>query len=203
MKDKLEECLKSVTSRSNVLVPNSPDKLLKCLSVPVNDVKVVIVGQDPYPQPNVATGYAFAVESGMQPSLEILNRELSKEYSGELDTTLQTWVKQGVVLLNAGLTCEHWKPGVHINLWNDFMVDLIKVFNDLKLSRESMDSIVFVGLGSHANKLLENVNKEWHIVINRFHPAAESHGSHKFEGFFKEVNLKLVEMNLQPIKWYE
>lgn len=182
------------------VLPSDPSLVFKFL-IPVDKIKVVILGQDPYPQPNVATGIAFGVNQGIQPSLQILHRELSKEYTGELDTTLEHWVNQGVLLVNSSLTCEEWKAGCHLEIWEEFMVDFIKLLSDLKLSRESMDSIVFVGLGKHANELLTHVNKDWHTVINRNHPAAETHGSLKFEGFFKEVNNALIQHNLSEIEW--
>lgn len=199
--DLLEDTLnKVVASKKQGLCPDKPDKILKCLSINPNDVKVVIVGQDVYPQPGIATGYAFACEGKPQPSLEIMMRELQKQYGEceDFDTTLKHWVDQGVLLLNVGLSCEVWEPRSHVELWKPFVKEFLKVLNDFKITRESMTSLVFVGLGGIAKEMIEeSVNPNLHHIIYKYHPAAEKHGSLVFEGFYKEVN----ELLDGQIKW--
>ena len=206
MVDLLDQTISNIIKTGNKLCPDHPSKILKCLSVNPDVVSAVIIGQECYPQPGIATGYSFACEGKWQPSLNIMVRELSNQYNDEtiLDTfdgTLKPWIDQGVILLNAGLTCEQWKPNSHINLWNPFMTKLITVLNDLKISRESMDSIVFVFLGKIAASYESLISNKLHYKIFRNHPAAETHGDLKFEGFYKEVNHYLSETN-REIKWY-
>ncbi len=156
----------------------------------------------PYPQPGVANGYAFSCSS-KQPSVLIMERELQLEYQSEsfLDYSLNGWIEQGVLLLNTSLSCDEYKPGTHTDYWRPFMIELITYLNNLKIILPQMRSLVFVSLGKQAQSFNYLINEGWHSIINRYHPAAETHGNNKFKGFFNEVNIKLQEQNEQPIKW--
>ena len=193
--DYLDEAVNSVMSLNGNICPNSADKVLRCLQQDPDNIRVVIIGQDPYPQPGVATGLAFAVndETKYPPSLNILLRELQKEYpefmiEDGFDSTLQSWEKQGVLLLNSSLSCEEYKPNSHFQYWVEFVEELISVLNDFKITRSEMSSLVFVFLGAQARLFQNEVDESWHYKIYRYHPAAETHGSNKFVGFYKEVN---------------
>lgn len=160
----------------------------------------------PYPQPGVATGLAFACKDKFQPSLEILFRELQGEYpiineGIDFDGTLETWEEQGVLLLNSSLSCEQFKPGSHSKVWEEFIECLLHVLNDFKLTRKEMTSIVFVFLGRQAQLFEAEVSDKLHYKVMRFHPAAETHGSNKFKGFYKEVNQLLDKSGQQQIEW--
>jgi len=138
--------------------------------------------------------------------LNILVRELEQEYqlndlATTFDGTLKPWVDQGVILLNASLTCEQWKPNSHFTIWNPFMTELFKIFNEFKITRESQNSLVFVFLGKTAQGYSTLIQDNLHFKINRNHPAAETHGTAKFEGFYTEVNRCLTESNQQEIVW--
>lgn len=204
--DILDETIQKIINTGDRLCPDHPSKILKCLSVNPDDIKVVIIGADPYPQPTIATGYSFATIGNWQPSLNIMVRELVKEYDDEtifdkFDGTLKHWVDQGVILLNSALSCKEWTPNSHFALWNPFMTKIFKIFNDLKVTQESMNSILFVFLGKSAQSYSHLINDSIHYKINRNHPAAETHGNVRFEGFYTEVNNYLSETN-REIKWY-
>ena len=206
MVDLLDETIVKIIEQGKKLCPDHPSKILKCLSVNPDDVSTIMVLQDPYPQPGISTGYAAACNGKWQPSLNIMVRELEKEYdlsdlAQTFDGTLTNWVNQGVILINSALSCEEWKPNTHTELWKPFMIELFKIFNDLKLTQESMNSIVFVFLGKNAQSYSYLINEALHPKINRNHPAVETHGTLKFEGFYQEVNNYLVELNREEIKW--
>jgi len=205
--DILDRTIVSVINKGGTLCPDTPDKILRCLRLNPDLIKVVICSQDPYPQPGVATGLSFAVKYGekRQPSLNMLVRELQIEYPDcdtELfDSTLTQWEEQGVLLLNSSLSCEAFKSGSHSKLWEDFMAGLIKVLNDFKITRKEMTSLVFVFLGAQAQLYSNLVNEKLHYKLSRYHPAAESHGSNKFTGFYQEVNAYLLESGQEQINW--
>lgn len=207
--DLLEQAVKDVIATGVKSCPDSADKILKAFSIHPNDVKCLVLGQDCYPQPGVATGIAFScLGEKWQPSLQILVRELEKEYdtsdlAQRFDGSLQHWVNQGVLLLNASLSCEQWKPNTHKEIWKPFMTEVINNLNYLKVTRESMNSLVFVLLGKEAQSFTPLIQKEWHYIIHRYHPAAETRGDYKFEGFYKEVNKYLMESGQQAINWIE
>ncbi len=205
----LDETLNKIIATGTKLCPDDPTKILKCLSGDPDLIKVVLVGQEPYPQPGIATGYSFACTGKPQPSLEIIMREMADELGifdwndFNFNTDLQQWVDQGVVLLNVALSCEEWKPKTHIELWKEFMSGLIKVLNDFKITQPRSQSLVFVFIGKVAQEYSDLVLEPWHYKINCNHPAAEKHGSVKFTGWFNQTNSLLKEAGLEKIEWAE
>jgi len=206
--DILDRTIESIVKLGGTLCPDSPDKILRCLQLDPDLIKVVIIGQDPYPEPNVSTGLAFACESKFRPSLEILLRELRNDLDDQtigvetdFDGSLLHWEQQGVLLLNSSLSCNAFKPGSHTKLWEDFIVSLLSVLNDFKITRPEMTSIVFVFLGKQAQLFEVEINEKLHYKIMRYHPAAETYGSNKFTGFYNEVNSKLEESGQETINW--
>lgn len=206
--DVLDRTITKIIELGGTLCPDKPDKILRCLRLNPDLIKVCVIGQDPYPQPGVATGLAFSIsneQTKVPASLNILQRELIKECEFDedslLDSTLESWEEQGVLLLNSSLSCEAWKAGSHAKLWEDFMVGLIKVLNDFKITRKEMTSLVFVFLGAQAQLYSNLVNDKLNYKILRYHPAAETHGGNKFVGFFKEVNTCLEESGQELINW--
>ena len=127
--------------------------------------------------------------------------DLSIGIDTPFDGTLQHWIDQGVMLLNSSLSTEQFNAGAHVELWKDFMKRLFKILNDLKLSRQSMHSIVFVFLGKQAQQYADLISNVLHYKIMRNHPAAETHGSVKFLGFFGETNEYLMLCGRKIIKW--
>ncbi len=133
----------------------SEEKVLRFLEMPLHTVKVIILGQDPYPQPGVATGRAFEVgtlKSWNEPfkniSLKNILRALFKSYSGEIlnynelktkfdnefpvlppTKLFKHWENQGVLLLNTSFTCKPGNPGSHKEIWSEFTADLLNFIN--------------------------------------------------------------------------
>lgn len=202
LNDSVENVLKHKTEHNTKLCPSQPLMILRCLEMSPDDIKVIVLGQDSYPQPNVANGLAFSCKTN-QPSVMIFERELQLEYKTDstLDYTLEDWVKQGVLLLNTSLSCDEYKPCTHSEYWKPFMIELITSLNNLKVTQKDFQSLVFVSLGRQAQSFNYLINEGWHSIINRYHPAAETHGTLQFKGFFNEVNVRLQEQGREVIKW--
>lgn len=168
--------------------------------VPLEKVKVVIIGQDPYHEPNQAHGLSFSVENGVElpPSLKNIFKEIESEL-GIKNTSgnLINWARQGVLLLNTVLTVEKGKANSHKNKgWENFTQKIIQIVN------EQNSPIVFLLWGAQAqsySKFLTNPN---HLVLKCAHPSPLS----AFNGFFgcghfAKTNQFLISKNIEPINW--
>lgn len=170
-------------------------------STPFNDVKVVILGQDPYHGPNQANGLSFSVNEGVKlpPSLQNIYKELNADLGNEISTSgdLSDWAKQGVLLLNATLTVEASKAGSHQKKgWEDFTDKVIESLAD------NRENIVFILWGSYAQKKGKKIDRDKHFVIETVHPSPLS----VYRGFwdskpFSKTNDYLKSKNIQPINW--
>jgi len=175
---------------------------------PLEKLKVVILGQDPY-HDGSATGLAFSNRSDsttLSPSLRNIFKEVENNTSKGLkldqDPNLERWAKQGVLLLNTALTVEKGNPGAHADLWNKFTIDLL-----CKISEEC-PAIVYMLWGSHAKGYLRCINRETNFVLVSPHPSPFSAS----RGFFgnnhfskcnqalREVGIAKEEMNYE-IEW--
>ena len=166
-----------------------------------NDVKVVILGQDPYFNTGQANGLAFSVNDTcpIPKSLKNIFLELKNDLGIEypLHGDLTTWAKQGVFLLNTLLTVEDGKPGSHKKLgWERFTDEVIIKLNQ----RES--PIVYLLWGNEAKKKRQLINTKKHLVLTAPHPSPLS----AYRGFFKckhfsLTNLFLSKNNVDPIDW--
>ncbi len=163
--------------------------------------KVVIIGQDPYHEPNQAHGMCFSVKPGVQipPSLLNMYKEIRDEYGYEIPNNgyLMPWAEQGVLLLNAVLTVREGQAGSHANKgWEEFTDSVIKALN----KRE--DPVIFLLWGNYAKKKAEFIDKSRHFVLEAAHPSPLS-ASRGFMGcgHFKEVNNILVKLLKTPIDW--
>lgn len=167
----------------------------------MDQVKVVIIGQDPYHGPNQAQGLSFSVPANQKipPSLQNIYKELEREYQQPIYRSgdLQDWAKQGVLLLNAALSVEAGKPNSHANIgWKTFTDDILRVLN--KEDRP----IVFMLWGYNARQAAKFLNNPNHLVLQSTHPSPLS--AHK--GFigcnhFKQANSFLESHGLEPIHW--
>lgn len=171
-----------------------------------NETKVVILGQDPYHNDDQACGLAFGIENNkIPPSLKNITKELKSSLNIEFkdnDYSLEKWAKQGILLLNTGLTVEKNKPGSHIKIWNNFIKFIID-----KLSK-STNSIVFLCWGAYAHKILQNINNPRHCLIVTSHPSPlscnkkyKSYPSFNGSKCFICVNHILEENGLIKIEW--
>jgi uracil-DNA glycosylase len=167
------------------------------------DLKVVIIGQDPYHGINEANGLCFSVNDGVRipPSL----RNIFKELNDDLETiffptsgNLEHWAKQGVLLLNAALSVRIDSPNSHKHLkWETFTDAVIQKISDEK------EHVVFLLWGSFAQKKGVKINRTKHRVLESGHPSPMSANQGKWFGnkHFSKTNLYLEEKGKCPIEW--
>jgi uracil-DNA glycosylase len=168
---------------------------------PFDEVKVVILGQDPYHGPNQAHGLAFSVKDGVRvpPSLLNIFKEIKNDLGKDLPPTgnLERWAKQGVLLLNATLTVRAANAGSHQRKgWEEFTDAVVKKVNDLK------EGVVFMLWGAYAQKKGAFIDERKHLVLRAAHPspfAADRgfFGTHHFS----KANEYLVAHGKEPIDW--
>ena len=178
-----------------------PEKVFNSINhVKYSDVKVVIIGQDPYHEPNQAHGLSFSVENGvaLPPSLVNIFKEIKNEYGYQnTNGNLASWAKQGVLLLNSVLTVEKGKANSHKGKgWEKITQKIVDLLND----RE--EPLVFILWGGSAQKVGQNINTKKHLVLKSAHPSPLS----AFNGFFgnnhfKKTNQFLKSIGKQEIDW--
>lgn len=203
--DILDETLTEILALNVLLCPDDPGKVLRCLQLDPEKIKVVIVNNYMYHTPGAATGLAFASDSLLPPLTVLVDELVSLNKDDSLyksfDPTLKHWEDQGVLLLNTNLSCEQFKQGSHCQYWTQFITELLIILSNLKLTRSSMDSLVFVFIGTQAQMYSDAVNEKLNYKISRYHPTNESFPANKFVEFFTEVNTLLKESNQTEIKW--
>ena len=172
-----------------------PELVMRAFQEPFESVKVLLIGQDPYPTKDVACGLAFAVseESKSPQSLKNLMKELAADIPAVSNSgALARWSIQGVMLLNSALTTQVGVAGAHAKIWIEF----------IKVVIEQLDSssLVCLSLGEHAKKLSAAVVKG--EVIQATHPSPLS-ASKGFFGsrIYSRVNSALQAKGLAPIDW--
>lgn len=184
----------------NIIYPNSADIYNAFKRTSYDDVKVVILGQDPYHEEGQANGLAFSVNNGvkMPPSLKNIFKELQDDVGGKLrtNTDLSDWAEQGVFLLNSSLTVIEGKPNSMADIWNTFTDSIIKLLNN----REK--PIVFVLWGKNARDKKKLIDTNKHFIIESAHPSPLS----AYRGFFgskpfSKVNEYLISTGQVPIDW--
>lgn len=166
------------------------------------DVKVVILGQDPYHGFAQANGFCFSVYDGVRfpPSLINIFKEIEKDLDLPLPISgnLERWAEQGVLLLNATLTVEESKAGSHQKQgWEVFTDEIIKELS------ERYEHIVFMLWGSFARKKNSFINAENHLILESGHPSPLSaNRGHWFENkHFSKANKYLKKNKRKPISW--
>ncbi len=165
------------------------------------DVKVLILGQDPYHGPNQAHGLCFSVQKGIDkpPSLKNMFKELESDLgiSAPSHGCLTDWAKQGVLLLNTVLTVREGEPNSHKNLgWTIFTDRIIDILNQRK------DPVIFVLWGRNAMDKLPLITNSHHYVLSAAHPSPLS-ASRGFFGcrHYSKINEILHTMGKTPIEW--
>lgn len=164
------------------------------------DIKVVIVGQDPYYTPGYANGLAFAVNQGVQLPKSLINifKELEEDLGiKKTNGDLVDWTKQGVLLLNRVMTVNKDQPNSHRKQgWETFTTNVIEFLSD------NYDNIVFVLWGNNAQELTSHIDTRRHLIIKSSHPSPLSyHQGFKGSKPFSKINDYLASHNKQIIKW--
>ena len=167
---------------------------------PIDQVKVVIIGQDPYHNPGEAMGLCFSVPKGIRvpPSLKNIYKEQSTDVGITIPNhgDLTHWAKQGVFLLNAMLTVRHRSPGSHKNIgWQQFTDAVIQTISDKK------ESVVFLLWGRFAQTKGNLINQMKHHVLKAAHPSPLARGAFFGCKHFSKTNDLLNDMGLEPIDW--
>ncbi len=198
---KLAEFVKSKYLASTVYPP--PKFIFRAFELtPFEQVKVVIIGQDPYHGEGQANGLAFAVSSGVKlpPSLQNIYKEIESDLGRKSRVTggdLQSWATQGVLLLNATLTVKKSSPGSHQNIgWERFTDAVIRSLSEQK------ENLVFILWGAYAQKKGSVIDESKHLVIKSPHPSPFS----AYSGFFgskpfSQCNSYLEAHGQQSIDW--
>lgn len=167
---------------------------------PFEDIKVVIIGQDPYHNDDQANGLCFSVSENVKtpPSLKNIFTELKNDLDIErTKKELDDWAAQGVLLLNATLTVKAHSPNSHKHLgWEQFTNFIIKEISEKK------ENVVFVLWGAFAQKKEELINPSQHFIVKSAHPSPFS----VYRGFygskpFSQINTYLESKNKRPISW--
>ena len=186
---------------SSICFPPKSEIFAAFAACPVELVKVVILGQDPYHGVGEAHGLAFSVRQGMKvpPSLRNIFKELESEVGIDLtrSSDLSAWAKQGVLLLNSVLTVEKDKAGSHAKRGWEVFTD-----NVLRYLSEGNQPIVFLLWGDYARKKKSFIDLSKHAVIESAHPSPLS----AYRGFFGskpfgKINVQLRDWKLQEIVW--
>jgi uracil-DNA glycosylase len=186
--------------KSLTIYPKSDDVFNAFKLTTFNNIKVVIIGQDPYYKPNQANGLAFSVNSGekLPKSLKNIFLELKDDLHIDFhDGDLSSWAKQGVLLLNTSLTVIKDKPNSHKSLgWQTFTKKVIQVINDNK------NGVVFILWGDNAKSYKEFIDLSKNKIIESSHPSPLS----AYRGFFgskpfSKTNELLKNANKTTIDW--
>ncbi len=197
----LKAFLLAEKQQGKVIYPASKNIFNALNSTPLDQIKVVILGQDPYHGPNQAHGLCFSVQPGVPtpPSLQNMFKELQRDLDISIPPhgCLQSWANQGVLLLNATLTVEQARAGSHQGRgWETFTDKAIQLVND------HCSGVVFLLWGSYAQKKAAFIDPGKHLLLKAPHPSPLSaHRGFIGCGHFSRVNQYLQQINKSPINW--
>lgn len=197
----LKEFLVQEKSAGKVIYPKGDEIFNAMNSTAFKDVRVVILGQDPYHGAGQAHGLSFSVRDGVRfpPSLLNIYKEIIAEYGGEMPKSgdLTRWAEQGVLLLNATLTVQDSLAGSHQNKgWEEFTDAIIRAINDKR------EHVVFLLWGSYAQKKGGFIDRKKHLVLTAPHPSPLSaHRGFLGCGHFKKANAYLEAQGLPSVQW--
>lgn len=187
--------------RTKIVYPQSELLFYALDSCPFDNVKVVIIGQDPYHGNGQAHGLCFSVPDGVRipPSLQNIYKEIKNDLGIIMPTSgnLERWAEQGVLLLNSTLTVEAGNPGSHQKLgWETFTDAVIKIISDQK------ENMVFILWGNYARTKTTLIDTDKHLVLEAPHPSPLS--AHR--GFFgcrhfSQTNAYLKSNGMEIISW--
>jgi len=198
----IEQFVAAERAAGKNIYPPKQDVFSAFDTTPFQNVKVVILGQDPYHGPDQAHGLSFSVRPGVKPppSLANMYKELAVDIPGfdiPQHGYLQNWAKQGVLLLNTVLTVEQGKAHSHAKIgWETFTDRVIEALD------QHLEGVVFLLWGAHAQKKGKKIDGDKHHVLKSAHPSPLS----AYRGFFgckhfSQTNMLLEQMNKPVINW--
>lgn len=165
------------------------------------NVKVVILGQDPYHGFGQAHGLCFSVKDGVKPPPSLVNifKEIHQDLNLPIPThgNLTSWAQQGILLLNASLTVEEAKPMSHSKIgWEQFTDAVIRLISEKK------EGVIFVLWGRFAQQKESLIDQTKHIILKSAHPSPLSaHNGFLGNKHFSKINSLLKELHKEPIDW--
>ena len=167
---------------------------------PVDKVKVVILGQDPYHGPGQAMGLSFSVPDGIQapPSLKNIFKEIESDLGITMSgrPNLENWARQGVLLLNAVLTVRSGQAASHSGIgWQEFTDAVIRYIS------ENCDGVIFLLWGNFARAKRELIDTSRHYVLEAAHPSPLARGAFFGCRHFSRANALLAQQGKTPINW--
>ena len=194
------------TVNKETLCPNIKDVFKAFKLCSYNKCRVIFVGQDPYPQRGVAQGVLFGnssntPENKLSPSLQVIKESvINFEIPHNLitfDPTLESWAKQGILMINSALTTEVGKIGVHMMKWRPFMIAFLKQMSMIN------PGIIYVLFGSQAQILEPYINKN-NYVLKIEHPAYFARINKKMPyHIWKDINKILYDLYGERIEWFK
>ena len=193
--------------RRKSLCPAQSDVFRTFELCPLKDLKVVFLGQDPYPQKGVATGVLFGNrkevdEDNLSPSLNVvkeaaINFEVP-HYCITFDQTLESWAKQGILMINSALTVEMNRIGSHVMLWRPFIAKLLKNLSDYNMAA------VYVLFGKQAQTFKPYINEKFNYIFEIEHPAYFARTGKKMpHELFINISNIVKEIYGVPLIWYQ
>lgn len=201
-REEIEKTVDFINEQRKVKTIYPPkEQVFRVFNLPLTDIKVVILGQDPYHNPNQACGLSFSVNDGVPLPKSLIN--IYKELNDDLGIepaksgNLESWFNQGVFLLNAVLTVEKNSPASHSTLgWQDFTDYIIET-----ISKEN-NNVVFILWGAYARSKKKLIDESRHKIIESAHPSPLS----AYRGFFgskvfSKTNSYLKEVGKEPINF--
>jgi len=197
----LQSFLQTEATKKKNIYPQTTEVFHAFNACAFKDVKVVILGQDPYHGPEQAHGLAFSVNESVKhpPSLKNIFKELKRDLKKEIPVSgnLNAWAKQGVLLLNATLTVEASKAASHQKKgWETFTDQVIATLNVKK------KNLVFMLWGAYAQKKGSIIDESKHLVLKSVHPSPLSaHRGFIGCGHFSQANVYLTKNQITPIDW--
>lgn len=194
------EFLKVEKASGKIIYPPGPNIFQAFNLTTWDDVKVVILGQDPYHNPGQAMGLSFSVPKGtkLPPSLKNILKEIKADVGIILPDhgDLSAWAQQGVFLINAMLTVEQKKPGSHKKIgWQKFTNSVIKLLSDKK------EGLVFLLWGNFAKNKKELIDDSKHLILEAAHPSPLARGAFFGNKHFSKTNVYLTANNQKEIDW--
>ena len=190
----------------STLCPSIKDVFKAFKLCPYNNCRVVFIGQDPYPQRGVAQGVLFGnssdtPENKLSSSLQIIKESvINFEIPHNLitfDPTLESWAKQGILMINSALTTEVGKIGVHMMKWRPFMIALLKQMSMIN------PGIIYILFGSQAQILEPYISKN-NYVLKIEHPAYFARTNKKMPyHIWKDINKILYDLYGERIEWFK
>jgi uracil-DNA glycosylase len=191
--------LTEITTRLKQPFVPGPNQVFRAFERSPSDYRVLILGQDPYPNPSHAVGLSFAVPPGtkpLPPSLQNIFKELSDDVGVENPSDIASWQQQGVMLLNRHLTTQPFATGAHFNLgWDRFTTEAARYLYQIR--GEKLVAILWGSKAQEIAPLIPNAK-----IIRSPHPSPLS----SYRGFFgskpfSKTNAALIELGEQPIDW--